>query len=129
MKALTLIQPWATLIADGRKTIETRSWGSLYRGPLAIHAGAKIDKEACEDFGYDPKQIATRAIVCIVRMKNCVRFPHPDAPPDEYGDFYPGRYGFIFEHLLIPPEPIPARGSLGLWDWTPPSFEGWSKRT
>ena len=39
MKALTLIQPWATLIAIGAKRIETRSWYTSYRGPLAIHAG------------------------------------------------------------------------------------------
>lgn len=38
MKALTLTQPWATLIACGAKRIETRSWGTDYRGPLAIHA-------------------------------------------------------------------------------------------
>lgn len=39
MKVLTLHQPWATLIAAGIKTIETRSWSTRYRGPLAIHAG------------------------------------------------------------------------------------------
>lgn len=39
MKALTLTQPWATLIAIGAKQIETRSWTTRYRGPLAIHAG------------------------------------------------------------------------------------------
>jgi hypothetical protein len=44
MKALTLIQPWATLVALGEKQIETRSWDTKYRGPLAIHAGKKIDK-------------------------------------------------------------------------------------
>lgn len=38
MKGLTLTQPWATLIACGAKRIETRSWGTGYRGPLAIHA-------------------------------------------------------------------------------------------
>lgn len=42
MKALTLTQPWATLIAVGAKRIETRSWETLYRGPLAIHAGAGL---------------------------------------------------------------------------------------
>lgn len=40
MKALTLWQPWASLIAVGAKTIETRSWSTTYRGPLAIHAAA-----------------------------------------------------------------------------------------
>ena len=38
MKALTLTQPWATLVAIGAKRIETRSWATSYRGPLAIHA-------------------------------------------------------------------------------------------
>lgn len=39
MKALTLHQPWASLVAVGAKTIETRSWPTKHRGPLAIHAG------------------------------------------------------------------------------------------
>jgi hypothetical protein len=39
MKAITLHQPWATLVAIGAKQIETRSWKTAYRGPLAIHAG------------------------------------------------------------------------------------------
>jgi activating signal cointegrator 1 len=39
MKALTLTQPWASLVALGKKRIETRSWETLYRGPLLIHAG------------------------------------------------------------------------------------------
>lgn len=39
MKALTVRQPWASLIALGVKTVETRSWSTKYRGPLAIHAG------------------------------------------------------------------------------------------
>lgn len=43
MKALTLHQPWASLIAVGVKTIETRSWATKYRGPLAIHAGKHFE--------------------------------------------------------------------------------------
>lgn len=38
MKVLTLTQPWAQLVAIGAKRIETRSWSTRYRGPLAIHA-------------------------------------------------------------------------------------------
>lgn len=40
MKALSLLQPWASLVAIGAKRIETRSWSTRYRGPLAIHASA-----------------------------------------------------------------------------------------
>lgn len=47
MKAITIIQPWATLIALGVKTLETRSWPTKYRGEIAIHAGQKVDKDAC----------------------------------------------------------------------------------
>lgn len=45
MKAITLQQPWATLVAIGAKRIETRSWRTGYRGPLAISASAKQCKE------------------------------------------------------------------------------------
>ncbi|MFL0196977.1 ASCH domain-containing protein [Clostridium sp. WILCCON 0269] len=46
MKTLTLIQPWASLIALGEKKIETRSWRTNYHGELFIHAGKSIYKEA-----------------------------------------------------------------------------------
>lgn len=41
MKAISLFQPWATLVATGAKTIETRSWRTHHRGPIAVHAGRK----------------------------------------------------------------------------------------
>lgn len=37
VKAITLTPPWGTLIAIGAKRIETRSWPTSYRGPIAIH--------------------------------------------------------------------------------------------
>lgn len=52
MKAITLYQPYASLIAVGVKTIETRSWSTPYRGLLAIHA-AKTVPEEWEDEGDD----------------------------------------------------------------------------
>lgn len=49
MKAITIKQPWASLIALGKKKIETRSWQTKFRGPILIHAGKSIDKEAFEE--------------------------------------------------------------------------------
>jgi activating signal cointegrator 1 len=46
MKALTLTQPWASLVAIGAKRIETRSWRTPYRGPLAIHAAKGFPQDA-----------------------------------------------------------------------------------
>ena len=41
MKAITIWQPWASLLACGAKQYETRSWATSYRGPIAIHAAKK----------------------------------------------------------------------------------------
>jgi len=51
MKAITVYQPWAQLLAIGAKKYETRGWATQYRGPIAIHAGMKsFDKTLDELF-------------------------------------------------------------------------------
>jgi len=117
MKALSLWQPWASLIYDGRKTIETRHWELLHRGPLAIHAAMKVDREACEDFGYDALTIPRGAILCIVAVHGCVRFPHKLAPPDPYGDFAEGRFGILMTMLKKFDLPVRVKGHQGIWYW------------
>lgn len=42
MLCITLTEPWASLVACGAKQIETRSWGTYYRGPIAVHASRKM---------------------------------------------------------------------------------------
>lgn len=117
MKALTLWQPWASLIADGRKTIETRPRAWAYRGIIAIHAGNHVDREACKRFGYDPDTIPRGCVVCLVFKDGCVQFPNPATPPDEYGNFAPGRYGYILHNPRKFNPPVPIRGWQGVWDW------------
>jgi hypothetical protein len=120
MRALSYWQPWASLIYDLRKTIETRHWEMLYRGPLAVHAAQKVDRNACEEFGYNWRTIPRGAVLCIVNVKGCVRFPHPLATPDPYGDFTEGRFGHLYEMLEKFAEPIPAKGHQGVWNWERP---------
>lgn len=120
MRALSLWQPWASLIYDGRKKIETRHWEMLYRGPLAIHAAMRVEKEACREFGYDPATIPRGAVMCIVNVDNFLRFPHPLAPPDDYGDFYEGRFGILMTLLEKFDPPISAKGHQGIWNWERP---------
>ena len=50
MKVITIKQPWATLIAEGLKEYEFRTWNTKYRGDILIHAGKSIDKKAMERF-------------------------------------------------------------------------------
>lgn len=47
MKVLSLIQPWASLWVAGIKRIETRSWGTAYRGKVAVHASKTFNRELC----------------------------------------------------------------------------------
>ena len=50
VKILTLKQPWATLVAEGIKKYEFRSWKTKYRGKILIHAGSGIDKKQLDKF-------------------------------------------------------------------------------
>ncbi|ETT32155.1 ASCH domain-containing protein [Paenibacillus sp. FSL R5-808] len=139
MKAITIIQPWATLIALGEKQFETRSWFTKHRGELAIHAGKKIDREAClaepirstlARYGYTADNLPNGAVVAVVVMKDCLQsvdtwtdgyllengsYVYP--PEYEFGDFTPGRYGWQLSNVRPLPEPIPAKGQQGLWNW------------
>lgn len=54
MRALTIRQPWASLIAIGAKRIETRSWQTHYQGPLAIHASAHFPRDCRDLVGEEP---------------------------------------------------------------------------
>ncbi|CAB3972312.1 MULTISPECIES: ASCH domain-containing protein [Burkholderia] len=49
MKALSIRQPWAWLIAAGHKDIENRAWRTAYRGPLLIHASKGMTRQEYED--------------------------------------------------------------------------------
>ena len=58
MKAITIKQPWATLIMSGVKRFEFRSWKTNFRGDVLIHAGKGIDKEAVERLAkYLPEEL------------------------------------------------------------------------
>ena len=66
MKAITLWQPWASLLACGAKQYETRSWATNYRGPIAIHAASKSIKSVykeifpCSDYEFHPSYFAKK---------------------------------------------------------------------
>lgn len=120
MKALTLYQPWASLIADRRKPTETRPRPWNYIGPVAIQAGQQIDRDACIRFGYNTDTIPRGVVVCVVWKYGCVRFPSPQAPPDDYGNYAAGRYGYLLKEAVKFPTPVPAKGSQGIWEWQVP---------
>jgi ASCH domain len=72
--ALSVHQPWAELIIQGRKRYEIRSTPIKKRGKIAIHAGLTIRRDACLQLGLDPDALPTCAVVGLVDIADCVPF-------------------------------------------------------
>lgn len=56
MKAITIWQPWASLLACGAKQFETRSWAASYRGPIAIHAAQRQPRAVMRELPVKTQQ-------------------------------------------------------------------------
>jgi hypothetical protein len=132
MKAISLWEPWATAIAIGAKTIETRHWPTRYRGPLAIHAAkyaaeasfilTPAVKPAFETAGITKiSDLSFGKIVATCCLVGCVRTEDLSGkvPRLEYalGNYGTGRFGWILKDVVRLPEPILAKGSQGFWEW------------
>ena len=101
MKALTIWQPWATLILLGVKHYETRSWAPRYRGLLAIHAGlskthlglawaSRPMREAFHKAGLlDEHKIPLGAVIGTARLVEVLPIVTPIRPPWGVGIFGP----------------------------------------
>ncbi len=137
MKTISLLQPWASLVAFREKRIETRGWAASYRGPLLIHASkgwqrwqAEMTQEApfwlLFNLGSTPKELlpwnARGVILCQVTLKDCLPVERVrDRISDReraFGDFSDGRFAWIFdEWVTVFHPPIPAKGNRLLWDF------------
>ena len=126
MKALSLTQPWATLVVTGAKRFETRSWTTTYRGPLLIHAAKKYPVFA-RRFALAERYLGRRrddlplgAIIGRVVLKNVC--PTEEVAPyltdleRLYGDYTPGRWAWELEEAVRFAQPIPWRGALKLFE-------------
>ena len=81
MKALTVWQPWASLIALGVKTIETRSWHTSYRGPLAIHAASRVPDVVLLEAGYTGRLYDAHG-ACLAQWYQASEEDYVLAPPE-----------------------------------------------
>lgn len=134
IRAITLYQPWASFIADGLKTIETRrhaGFASLEGQRIAIHAGKRFDKRAFGFFYRDDERIKYRrsnvvfgAVVCTALVKKHRKLTSADSEAACLG--YPeGLYGLVLTDVRKLEMPLPAKGSQGIWffDWPEPEDE------
>ena len=138
IKALTLTEPWATLMALLEKNVETRSWTTSYRGLIAIHAAKSYPKYAREFRLENPfvkeSLFFSQAlgdnlgsVLCVRNLIACqttelfLRDHKPDEKEIAFGDYSRGRFAWVFDKSIrFFTPPIPAKGSLGLWNWQEP---------
>jgi hypothetical protein len=102
MKALSVKQPWANLLASGQKTIETRLWPTDYRGPILIVSSKTPN--------IHPAGFA----VAIAELVDC----RPMTPSDEAAAccaHYPGAFSWVLRNIQKI-DIFPVRGKLGIYD-------------
>lgn len=140
---LSCTQPWGTAMALGVKQYETRSWRTSHRGLLAIHT-AKSFPEWAEDLcdeepfervlqegGYvrdalyqrNRWQLPLGQVIAIGMLSDIQRITATFQVDDQeraFGNYEPGRFAWRFAAMYQLATPIPARGSLGLWNWQIP---------
>lgn len=72
MKVITIKHPLATLIAEGLKEYEFRTWRPKYRSDILIHAGKGIDKEAIKRFEYLNLEYPLGCIIAKATITDCI---------------------------------------------------------
>lgn len=130
MKVLSLTEPFATLILNGKKCIETRSWKTTYRGELYIHASmtkiSKQDKNNIELMNLiKGKELNYSDIICKCKLVDCIYMTEEyvnKMKKDNYeeyicGIYSKGRYAWVLEDITPLETFISAKGQLGLWDY------------
>lgn len=129
MKVLSLTEPYATLIKNGIKTIETRSWKTTYRGKLYIHASStKIPKEYKNNKELMPlvdlNNLNYGNIICSCDLVDCIEMTDEfienikNNMKSEYitGIYAKGRYAWILKNIKVLDSPIKTKGHLGIWN-------------
>lgn len=115
MKTITIYQPWAHLIATGRKRYENRVWKTAHRGPLLIHAGAtrKLVESRPDLMAMveRPEYLAFGAIVAIVDLVDVVPLAAVAGEP-----YAVGPWCWVLADATPLGEPMPWRGAQRLFE-------------
>jgi hypothetical protein len=125
MKVITIKQPWASLIAEGYKEYEFRTWRTKYRGEILIHAGKGVDKKVLKRFEHLNLEYPSGCIIAKANITDCVEVTEDFRVKMNKKDekVYKGiqdrnwnGFGFKLENVEKI-EHIPINGKLSLWDY------------
>lgn len=129
MKVLSIKEPYATLIKDKVKFIETRSWKTNYRGVLYIHASkSKVGKDILNKKSlsklYNIDKLNYGKIICKCKLIDCIVMDtnfinKVKLNNNEYicGDYKIGRYAWILDDIEVLDNFIDTNGRLGIWNY------------
>lgn len=144
MKTISIKQPWASLIVEGIKDIENRTWPTKFRGRVLVHSSATNLLNRCKfyddilstmqirDVCIKGKETAifgchldTSAIIGSVEIVDCVInhesiwAEHSTSKFQKISGNYKTIpvYNWVLANPIKFPEPIPAKGKLSFWDY------------
>lgn len=141
MRAISLWQPYASLIAVGAKQYETRSWATAFRGYVAIHAAKRWtaeEKTICwelkKDFSVSTQEclqywptvpLPLGAVLCVVKLIDVHKTEDVvdglTVSERAFGNYQPERFAWELEVVEVFAEPIPAKGAQGFFRWDKPA--------
>lgn len=150
MKAITVHEPYASLIKEGKSFYIVKDFDSKYSGPIAIHAGTSndlnsnslsinekenIEKALGKDYKYH-----NGVIIAIAYMVRSWYLSSHSMPPNmfssfpyyiseylanidekKYGGWYDGKYAFQIQNVKVLDKPIPTKGHQRIWEWEIPN--------
>ena len=118
MKTLSLKQPYAELILQGRKTIELRKWNTHFRGEFLIHSSKIPDLSAMKKYGFNELPCGfILGKAKLVDVKKYIDEEEHEKDRDKHlaSNFW-GNFGFVLgdiERIT----PIVAKGNLNFWNF------------
>lgn len=124
MKVLTVKEPWASLIINGYKEYEFRSWKTNYRGRILIHAGLTLEEDASKNFKDYNLNYGKGEIIGEATLTDCILVTDKleddlyKLNPLVYAKSKHSRvYAWKLEDIKVYNRRIPSKGRLGLWNY------------
>ena len=124
MKCLSICQPFANLIIEGKKTIELRKWNTKFRGEFLVHAPQKIRLNDCKRLKIQ-SELTIGAIIGKVELLGVKEYLSASQIRKDSkrhlasNDMDENKYGFILQNPKQLRVPIPCNGQLNFFEFKP----------
>jgi len=124
MKCLSVCQPFADLIIQGKKTIELRKWNTKFRGEFLVHAAQKIRLDDCKRLKIKSDLIVGSIIgkvelIDVKEYQNVAEIKSDSKKHLVSNNASNNKYGFILQKPKQLKIPIPCNGQLNFFDFKP----------